>query len=63
MKASPWRTAGTLLLFGLMVLAAVWMCSKEARPGIVPMACGSLVTLGLAAAGKSAFEKHVEARK
>lgn len=63
MKPPWWRTAGTLLVFGLMIVALFLLVDRAARPGIVPVICGALVTLGLAAAGHSAFQHHVEAGK
>lgn len=61
-KPHPYRTAGTLLLFGVMVLAAMFLCPADARAGIAPVAIGALSSLGLYAAGKSAFEKHTDTR-
>jgi hypothetical protein len=61
-KPHPYRTVGTLLLFGAMMLAAMWLCPEAARAGIAPVAIGALSSLGLYSAGKSAFEKHTDAK-
>jgi hypothetical protein len=58
----PYRTAATLLLFGLMVVGIVYLCPEASRAGTAAAAFIALSALGAAAAGKSAFEKHVEAR-
>jgi hypothetical protein len=62
MKLQPYRTVLTLLLFGGMVLLALWFCPEAARAGVAPVAIGALSSLGLYAAGKSAFEHHVNAK-
>lgn len=62
MKIPWWRTSATLLLFGLMVGAMFLFCDRAARPGVLAIAVGAEVTLGLAAAGKSAYEKAVASK-
>jgi hypothetical protein len=59
MKPPPYRTAATLIVFGLMILAALLLCPAAARAGVAPVAIGALSSLGLYAAGKSAWEHHV----
>jgi uncharacterized membrane protein HdeD (DUF308 family) len=57
-----YRTTFTLLGFGLMVLAVLVLCTPEGRPAVAPVVVGGLVTLGVASAGKSAWQHHVNAR-
>jgi hypothetical protein len=59
---SAYRTAATLLLFGAMVLGALILCPRETRAGVAPAAIAALSSLGLYAAGKSAWEHHVNAK-
>jgi hypothetical protein len=58
-----YRTVLALLLFGGMVVWIVGLCPREARAGIATAAFIAISTLGAYAAGKSAYEKKVEAGK
>lgn len=57
-----YRTTLTLLAFGLMILAVIWCCTPESRPAVAPVVVGGLVTLGCAAAAKSGWQHHINAR-
>lgn len=57
-----YRTTLTLLLFGGMLLVVLLLCTAEARPAVAPAVIGGIVTLGIASAGKSAWQHHVNSR-
>lgn len=61
MKPHPYRTAGTLLLFGLMIVGVVWLCTPETRAGVATIAVGALSSLGLWQARKSTLEHRTKA--
>jgi hypothetical protein len=60
-KPHPYRTAGTLLLFGGMIVACVWICTPETRAGVATIAVGALSSLGLWQARKSVLEHRTHA--
>lgn len=60
-KPHPYRTNFTLLMFGLMVVGCVWLCSPETRAGVAIVAVGALSSLGLWQARKSTLEHRTKA--
>jgi hypothetical protein len=57
-----YRTTLSLLAFGLMLIGVLVLCPAEARAAVAPTVVGGVVALGVASAGKSAWQHHVNAR-
>jgi lipopolysaccharide export LptBFGC system permease protein LptF len=56
-KRNQWRTFAGLLVLGLMMLAALWLCRDRANgPALLSSTITGLGGLGLWLAGKSAVE-------